>query len=309
MKINKDIMKVLIEEAKGKENFLSFSLSLLSNKTTVVAELIKELKFTEETVIDYISILRENDFLTKEDDSVFKRLSSFKSEEKDYSNDIEKIIDDINVVTSSRYKVTSNRKTRLKSLLKKYTLNDFKAVHRHFLNEWGNSANMSQYLTPETLYNNKFDLRVEQALKARDEFNEYINDFEYLYIKFKSMFNESYIKDNKEIKLNALPAFSLLNNDVEIEIIDDEFNIDLIPSDLRKTIGYLLKKYSKEEIELTINITVESWSKKKELLPFINLYKILDDKFHERFIAAKRISKNNTGNFKSSVASVDAWSA
>lgn len=82
-----------------------------------------------------------------------------KDKDKDRDKDIKEIIDDLNTVLSTSFKSTS-RKTRelIKArMAERYTVEDFKTVHRKKAYEWQHDNKMVKFLRPETLYSNKFE--------------------------------------------------------------------------------------------------------------------------------------------------------
>jgi len=72
---------------------------------------------------------------------------------------IKNIIEDINIVLSTKYKVSSKKtKDLIKARLNEgFTLEDFKTVHRKMLRAWGADEKMCKYLRPVTLYGPKFE--------------------------------------------------------------------------------------------------------------------------------------------------------
>ena len=73
--------------------------------------------------------------------------------------EVSQIIDDFNMIYTSNYK-QNNKTTQslIRVRLKEgFTIDDFKAVHRKMLKNWGADAKMYKYLRPQTLYSNKFE--------------------------------------------------------------------------------------------------------------------------------------------------------
>jgi uncharacterized phage protein (TIGR02220 family) len=80
-------------------------------------------------------------------------------DKKDYSGEIEEIVNDLNSILQTSYR-TSSKKTResIQARLKEgYTIDDFKKVHRTMVRVWGTDSKMVKYLRPETLYSPKFE--------------------------------------------------------------------------------------------------------------------------------------------------------
>jgi uncharacterized phage protein (TIGR02220 family) len=69
------------------------------------------------------------------------------------------IIEDLNLVLKTNYKVdsTKNRELIEARFAEGHTLEDFKTVHRKMAKAWGLDNKMRQYLRPITLYSNKFE--------------------------------------------------------------------------------------------------------------------------------------------------------
>jgi uncharacterized phage protein (TIGR02220 family) len=75
------------------------------------------------------------------------------------TNEIREIIEDLNLVCSTEFKHTSDKTRKLikARLNEKYTIEDFKKVHRNKFADWGNNPDMVKFLRPETLYGTKFE--------------------------------------------------------------------------------------------------------------------------------------------------------
>jgi len=72
--------------------------------------------------------------------------------------DEEEIINDLNLVLGTSYKLLDKTKSLILSRFKeKFTVEDFKTVHRKMLKTWGADQEMYKYLRPITLYGNKFE--------------------------------------------------------------------------------------------------------------------------------------------------------
>ena len=77
---------------------------------------------------------------------------------------IKEIIEDLNLVLGTDYKINSKATKELimARLNEKYTLDDFKTVHRKMLRSWGTDEKMVKYLRPITLYGTKFESYLNQ---------------------------------------------------------------------------------------------------------------------------------------------------
>jgi uncharacterized phage protein (TIGR02220 family) len=71
---------------------------------------------------------------------------------------IKDIICDLNLVLKTNYRHdTKETLSLISKRLEKFTVDDFKTVHRKMSDIWGNDEKMSKYLRPETLYGAKFE--------------------------------------------------------------------------------------------------------------------------------------------------------
>ena len=96
-----------------------------------------------------------------ENENKDKDINKDKKENKSISvlTEVSQIIDDFNMIYTSNYK-RNNKTTQslIRVRLKEgFTIDDFKAVHRKMLKNWGADAKMYKYLRPQTLYSNKFE--------------------------------------------------------------------------------------------------------------------------------------------------------
>ncbi len=90
-------------------------------------------------------------------------------EEVEEAKEVEKeIIDDLNNILKTSYKLTSKKNINLirARLNEGFTVEDFKKVHRNMLKRWGTDNKMREFLRPITLYSNKFEsyLNIKQDL-------------------------------------------------------------------------------------------------------------------------------------------------
>jgi len=77
---------------------------------------------------------------------------------------LNEIIADFNEVFGTRYKTNTKIVQDLVSarIKDKFTLDDFKTVHRKMLRCWGADEKMCKFLRPQTLYSNKFEAYLNQ---------------------------------------------------------------------------------------------------------------------------------------------------
>ena len=86
--------------------------------------------------------------------------------------DYTSVIDYLNEVTGSNYRNGSSHQTHIRARYKEgYTLEDFKQVIDIKSAEWKNDKEYSKYLTPSTLFGNKFDTYLNQVSKHKEELN------------------------------------------------------------------------------------------------------------------------------------------
>jgi len=306
LNLNSSTLKSLIDLQKEKrqesENyyfdynrFISFSLALSSKKQTVLNTLIKELNMKEEEVILYSETLKDNGFLNAEDIKILQKANG-KVKSKDFSLEIEEIITHLNHAADRNFRISKDTKTRIKNLLLSgsFSVSDFKKVNVYFTKIWGSNPEMSKYLRPQTLYNGKFETRLEEAEQFFEGLSKYQKDIEKICHKFHRL-----------ISMEIYPKNKLIAS--ETQIVED-FCSELPLSLQTSIIHWLEKGYSVEEITNVIEITIDNWSKKPELEKHISISKILDQKFPERAAAVKRIlSKKKETIHKSGVIEAEEW--
>jgi len=276
------IEKILEIEEKNniKERELLNIILILNTKTlSIIGFLLK--KYPKEVLNTYIEILNTYNFLSKEHLNIIKKATKIKEQKKEIINNdsiLEDIINHLNELTSSKRKLTEQRKKIINKWLNKgYSKEDFFKVNIYFNSLWKDNANMEQYIKPETLYNGKFENRLEEANFFFNKLNKYKSDIKEIFIFFETSYKKFITIDSDLLFLENL--------------------------DKTKLILFWLEKYSKEDIELIIYKTIEQWSKKENLISFISLEKILDNKFPERFNVIKsKFKKNNE-----SISALEDW--
>jgi len=275
------------------------ALSIDTGKATVVKSIIEELKINPEEVTLIVDILSKENLLSKNDLKLISKLSGTKLLEKeDLDHMVEEVISHLNAITHTKRRVTEQRKSLIVRWLKKgYSIEDFISVNLLFYYKWHKNPDMEQYIRPETLYNNKFEIRVEEAQKEFELINKYKEEI-YDICKTYNYFFENLI---------VTPS---LKYKTEIEFLDSTKDFcKYMPFDLQQRIAFWLNKgFSKEDIMITIEKTIIQWSQKVELYPHINLMKILDRKFPERVSVAKKIIEKEPEQFRNkNITSLEEW--
>lgn len=287
MKINsptiKEIIQLQIEHHIYENLLLLFALSVDSGKATVVKTIMEELNIDKETVLKFSKILNEHSLITEKDYELISKLEKTKIIEKeDFSEEIEEILRHLGSITGSSFKIVPRRRQLMEQWLKKgSSIESFKIVNLYFSSRWGRDPQMQQYLRPETLYNTKFLTRVEEAEVEFKIIMNNKNSIEKIYAKYLLFINENTL---------VLP-----------ECFD-------IPMEIQKLISFWLKKgYSEENLIIAIEETIKSWRSKEELIPFINIIKILDQKFPDRATIAIKRRETTAISSKSGISAVEDW--
>ena len=290
LKMYKEVKENSIQNIDNQ--LLTELLLIIANKNQTILKYFFEQSFNsnKELFDKYLSVLLDKNFLSKKDMEFVLKSLKVKIKEnnsEEYNEDliIENIISHLSVLTNKKYRVTNTRKSLIIKWLKKgYSISDFYNVHVYYFLQWGNNPDFSIYLRPETLYNNKFEVRVEES----NLFFTQIKEFEECIKQIIDLYNQTYRKFiNSD---NVL----LLQNKIEKELSSDH---DLTYLSLAKFIVFWLKKnYDCKTIADVVCVSIESWSKKQELIPYISLEKILDEKFPQRVIALKKQYNNQDKN-------------
>lgn len=296
MRINAEIMSTLIktQEEKAKESeffnnnkFLLFSLALLTKTSTVINALINETPYQIEEIQSYISTLTDLELYTPEDKKVLERISKAK-EKQNFTNEMEEILLHLSKLNKRSFSLNAVREKRLKVLLENgFTVRDFKAVNLYFTKTWGSDSSMKKYVKPETLYNTKFESRLEDSRAFFDTFNLYQEDINKLCDKFHKLLEIEIYHQNK-----------LLSSDIGKDLCNE------LPLALQNTIIHWLESYDIDTIINTIENTILAWEKHYIYKNHISISKILDNRFPERVIAVRRKLENNEHPFKKEIQDI-----
>lgn len=276
MKINKNIITKINDLQKQHEilnnELLIFLYAISDKQITPFKSLILLNIINENKMSQYLDLLLENKFITDEDMSFIGKMSKTKVDimnVNDYEKTIELVLQNLNRLNQSNIKVTTSRKNLILKLLKRnYTLNDIIMVNEYFYYQWHNNPDMLKYVRAETLYNEKFTARYEEASSAFNALCEYSQSIYEVY--------NSYISSYETI----------LNKEIPEEYKRPVFG------EQEKIVFWLKKGITVEDITFTIESSIASWKNKPDLIPFISLLKILDKDFEKR----KNIAKNKRDN-------------
>lgn len=232
------------------------------------------------SVIEFYNLPVEK-ILDNKFESKLERLRIQKKEkENKYKEETEIIIQDLKNYNGIET-LTDNSEFKIKNLLKEYSIDDFKLVNLYYFKLWDKNGRMKQYIRASSLYNEeKFQERVADAKKAYFDFNRYKEEIEHLYLKFEDVFKKTQ----------------------DIESDDLYKRIDLIS--LFSIVGWLDKDIDIYTIEKTIEKTILNWEKHETYRNYINIPKILDEKFLERISAVK---KKEGFTMKESQKNIKKW--
>ncbi len=285
MKLNshtiKDISEAQIFLNITDNKMLLFALALNTGVGTIVKAIQEELSIKEEDIDKFITFYNEKELMTKKDLEIISKLEKTKIIVKvDFNNEIENILNDLNNICKTNKKITEARKLLITQWLRKgYTAEQFNYVHYYFHSKWGKDPQMAEYLKPETLYNTKFPVRVEDAETAYKSLKENNDSINRVFNSFYDTYNEVFNLDNKR-------SF-------------------FIPIEIQTAIAFWLKTSTEEELINVITYSIREWSVKPELIPYISMEKILDNKYPDRLRVANK--KLNLLPNKSANESVDNW--
>lgn len=133
----------------------TFHMKIIRELESILpAEIIKNLDRVSTGCREGVDTLKDKD---KEKDKVKDKVRVI--DKGGVGEEEKEIIDDLNVVLGSNYKLTSNKTNELIRMRLKegFTVENFKTVHRKMSAAWGLDNKMRQYLRPITLYSNKFE--------------------------------------------------------------------------------------------------------------------------------------------------------
>lgn len=273
--------------------FILFTMSISSNKASVIQALIKELHIDEEEVFMYIDTLTEYELISIADKKLLNSLNDkFKS--KEFDHQFSQIISHFNRVTNKNRTLTNSVKKDLNAILVKgFTVVDFKTIVRHLFDEWGSNPTMKIHITPSVFFKpEKFEERLETAREFFENINKHSKETNKFCRKFTPRI---LIEFRKDTQMNTVCEAT-------------KFTCDEMPISLKKAIVFWIEKgFSIDDIIITTEMSIESFSQNPKLINHISLLKILDYKFEERFkVVLNKKNKEKQIN-KSSVAAVGGW--
>lgn len=261
---------------KGKNTYEMIPLDIL-NKMYIV--------LMDNSLEEVLKVINFYDLpIEKSLDSKFSsRLAVVRKEEEKKENNFKKeTIEVIKNLKSYNNKEELNEKNEnlIKKLLNNYSVEDLKKVNLYFFKKWDKQSNMKEYIRATTLYNEKFDTRLKEAQNSLDNYLRYKEEIDDLYLNFEDIFK-------KNIDINS-------NNIYE--------SIDLLS--LNSIVNWLDRDYDIFTIEKTIKKTIDNWKNHETYKNYINIPKILDEKFPFRVDAIK---KQEVSKFKPSQENIMNW--
>lgn len=276
MRVTNNILLKIIkiqEENEIANNKLLLIVMSLNNFSEAAIKSILNTSTKEENEF-YLNLLTKEDILTIKDTKLlYKLLNKKMTSKKNIQITINKeaIIDHLNNLLGTKLRMTKGREVLIEKWYnKEYLEEDFFKVNTYYYFLWKDDPKMHRYIRPETLYNGKFESRVEEANSFFADIEEHLQEIEIIKSEYSKAYEKYVTKSN-------------LNN--------SDLNID-------KLIVFWLKKFSLEDILLTINMSIEEWSKNINLRDKIFLEKLLDQKFPERLkvsLSRKSISHLSSG--------------
>lgn len=285
MRINKNIIETIINLQKenniNNNELLLFFYAITDGQITPLKSLLLFNILSTDLIEKYVLLLSQNEIISKKEILFLDKLSKNKSkimQIDNKENDIDIIIDNLNCLNNTHIKPTKIRSSYILKLLKqKYSIEDLIMVNEYFHYKWNSNPEMVKYIRIETLYNNKFESRYEEAKIAFSSFFQYKLNIEYIFNSYNKVYYNEICNDS--LTKNVSPSF------VEQE------NITF----------WLKRGYTEEDIVKTIIASIKSWKSKIELIPLISLTRILDDKFEDRKKMAElkmiNINENNSNSF------------
>jgi uncharacterized phage protein (TIGR02220 family) len=240
MKINTNIIQLIIklqEENKIEENkLLVFSLSLNAGVITAVKTIQEELNLLDEEIVSFTKLLIENELLTKNDLSIIQKLEKTSLiTMKTFDDDVAEILNHLNVLTNTKKKVTDKKVKLIEQWLRRgYSLEQFFMVNLYFNDKWGSDPEMSSYIRAETLYNTKFESRVEEAEDKFKKIIEKKDDIRTICNFYKGIFEELICPI--DISCNFLP----LKLQEKMAFWLNKFELNIIIKNNRNIFKYLV---------------------------------------------------------------------
>jgi uncharacterized phage protein (TIGR02220 family) len=144
--------------------FVDFIFACKKFKVITYADFKESIGFGEMQIKQLFLSLREKGFLETKKSAI--RTTQKWNQFFDDENAIPEIVEYLNRALGSSFKHESNdTKKHVKARLKEgYTFDNFKMVIDSRNNEWGEDAQMRQYLRPATLFGTKFESYLQYAI-------------------------------------------------------------------------------------------------------------------------------------------------
>ena len=239
------------------------------------------LEISSDDLGEYFATFLKHDLTYKRDEQFFSKIvkapdieKKEKLEENDtalgsFTSGAIEIIDHLAELVKIKFKHTKKRLALLESkLMQGYTVEQCNMLNLYFYDDWSENVDMKQYLTIETLYNEKFLVRLETSQKAFLEFEKYKEAIKRICEYFAAAYASILHGHDFNATLEALKQRDILSA------------VGTKPQ--RAIVLWLDKGISEQEITDTIYYCIAQWSRNKELISKISLTKILDSRFPER---------------------------
>lgn len=284
-----EILSIQEKESILDNKLLLLAYALDKGSITGVKHLLSIFDISFDELGEYFAIFLKAELTHKKDELLFNKLSkepliSKKENALDevenisevYIEQAKEIIDHLGILVGIKFKHTKKRLAILQSklMLPEVNVEKCKLLNLYYFEIWGNSVDMKQHLTIETLYNTKFDLRLEVSQKTFYELNKYRESIVNICKYYAAAFSSILKGKDFELTLKALE-----NQDI----------LSLVGSRPQRAIAlWLGQGVSEKDITDTIYHSIFDWSKKAELIPKISLTKILDENFLKRLESVER---------------------
>lgn len=294
MKINKNIIeqiqKIQLDKGIINNQLLLFAYMIHNAQLTVIKSIMSLDIILKEDMLDLFNVLAENELVGLDDIAFMEKITKTKKSNIDMvpcsGLSPQDVIDNINMINNTSIKLTKTREAYIVKLLKQgYKIEDLLMVNEYFDYKWSDNPDMSRYIRVETLYNNKFESRYEEAKSAYLEILKFQQDISVIYNEYVKTYKE-------ELKFNL--------NDIS------DCNKKITFKDQERMVFWLKKGYNINDILLTINFSIKDWKKKIDLIPLISLSRILNDKFEDRQKIAQVKSKG-LNKQESSLTFINDW--